>query len=204
MTRTRALLATVLAAAVCSTTSCALFSEASGTTPPPATPPSSTSPMTPSPSSTAAPTSSPSTTPSPKPTSKTDEVTTAVSKYHRVLDELGQKPPRDPYKKLFTVTRDEEFDMWQDVMIQQSFAGERQVGGTKVMFVKHGKITKKDGQRRVVAEVCVDVSGVDMLDKKGKSVISKDRPDRAAEKLWMVAEDGSWYVYKSRDGSWKC
>lgn len=196
MTRTRALLAGVLTAAACATASCAL---ANGTTPTPTPPPNVASPTTSAPSPTPAP-SSASVTPTPKP----DKVTQAVYRYHRVLDELGKKPPRDPYKKLFTITRDEEFDMWQDVMIRQSFDGEYQVGDTRVMSVKHGAITKKSGEQRVVVKVCVDVSGVDVRNQKGKSVVAKDRPDHAAEQLWMITEDGAWYVSKSRDGSWKC
>ncbi len=133
-----------------------------------------------------------------------DPVAQDVYRYYRVLDELRQKPPRDPYKKLFAITRGEAFDMWQDVLVQQSFSGEHSTGFVKVTLTDRGKVTSKDGSQRIQVAACVDLSGIDYLDKNGKSIMAKDGPARTEEKLWLIKEKKSWYVMKSRDGAAKC
>src|SRR4051812_4675226 len=116
LTRNRTLIALVLVIVVGVVTACALVRQLTGVASAGAP-----TPLVPSPpvaTSTSSPTASPS--PSATPTTSPTEsaITAAVTKYYKVTDELEQKPPRDPYKKLWTVTKDEAFNMWQDTVLQ--------------------------------------------------------------------------------------
>lgn len=200
MTRTHALCAAILASALAATTGCTLFREAEGTTPPPSAPTAVSVPSPSIPGASATPT-----TPAPTPTPTTsDAVTKTIYRYYEVLDDLGQKPPKSPYKKLLTITRGEAFEMWQNVVVQDAASGRRQLGSVKVLSVSQGKKSKKDGRQRVEVVTCIDVSEVDLVDKKGKSVVPKDRPDKAASKLLLERNDNIWYIIRDRDDSKKC
>lgn len=193
--------AAILALGIGACAGCTPSPTARGEVPPTLPPQSATPEPTASPSPT--PTVASPSTPKPTPVSA-DPVAQDVYRYYHVLDELSQKPPRDPYKKLFSITRGEEFDMWQDVLVQQSFSGEHSTGFVKVTSIDQGKVTSKDGSQRTRVTTCIDVTGTDYLDKNDKSIAAKDRPTRSEEELWLVKEKKSWYVMKSRDGAAKC
>lgn len=193
--------AAILALGIGACAGCTPSPTARGEVPPTLPPQSATPEPTASPSPT--PTVASPSTPKPTPVSA-DPVAQDVYRYYRVLDELRQKPPRDPYKKLFAITRGEAFDMWQDVLVQQSFSGEHSTGFVKVNLTDRGKVTSKDGSQRIQVGACVDLSGIDYLDKNGKSIMAKGEPARTEEKLWLIKEKKSWYVMKSRDGAAKC
>ena len=123
--------AAILALGIGACAGCTPSPTARGEVPPTLPPQSATPEPTASPSPT--PTVASPSTPKPTPVSA-DPVAQDVYRYYRVLDELRQKPPRDPYKKLFAITRGEAFDMWQDVLVQQSFSGEHSTGFVKVTF----------------------------------------------------------------------
>jgi hypothetical protein len=57
----------------------------------------------------------------------------------------------------------------------------------------------------VVLQVCLDVSGVDIVDGTGTSIVSPDREDRSKSTVTMYeyepgtkgAEAGGWFVYEA-------
>jgi len=200
LTRNRTLIALVLLVAVGLVTACALVRQLGGVAaagPPTPVPTSASS----APSSSASPSVTPS--PSATPTVSVTEsaITAAVTNYYKVTDQLEQKPPRDPYKKLWTVTKDEAFDMWQDTVLQDLRTKQHQTGSTKVLSIDVGKSVRKNLYR---VNTCVDVSSVDIVDSRGKSVIQGDRPNRAASALLVRRDKSVWYVVQDRDGKQKC
>jgi hypothetical protein len=57
----------------------------------------------------------------------------------------------------------------------------------------------------VVLQACLDVSGVDIIDSTGKSLVTADRLDRSASTVTLHryepgtagAEAGGWYVFET-------
>lgn len=206
MIRARALLIGVIAAILCGVAACALFSSAQGRSPQltPTAPPTSSAPTPPP---TTAPHSTPPTSakPTPRPTPRPTpiaEVTATVKRFHRVLDSLSHEPVSKPYTQLLTVTRGEAFQVWQTAIVEGYGNGWRQKGSTKVLSVDQGPLSANGRQVRV--DTCVDVSQVDVVDRDGKSVVAKGRPDRAAATLVLVLEKDRWYITQDRDGKHKC
>lgn len=86
--------------------------------------------------------------------------------------------------------------------------GLRQIGTTQIasMSVTSVDLTPEPGgYPGVVLQVCLDVSGVDILDGSGTSIVSPDREDRSKSTVTMYryepgtkgAEAGGWYVYEA-------
>lgn len=204
LTRNRTLIALILGVLVVAVTACALVRQLNGV----ATAGSPTTLPSMAPTSPAAATPTPSTSPTPSATptlSKTQtDITAAVTNYYKVTDELEQKPPRDPYKKLFTVTKGEAFLMWQDEITNAFTNGQHATGSTKVTEIVTKSILQKSGRSAAKVDTCVDVSNVDVVDKKGKSVVPPDRPDRFSSRLQLEKYGKTWLVITDRDGSQKC
>lgn len=86
--------------------------------------------------------------------------------------------------------------------------GLRQIGTTQIasMSVTSVDLTPEPGgYPGVVLQVCLDVSGVDIVDGGGASIVSPDREDRSTSTVTMYqyepgttgAEAGGWYVYEA-------
>lgn len=68
------------------------------------------------------------------------------------------------------------------------------------------------GYPKVVLQACVDVSGTDVVDKSGVSVVSAERVDRSKSTVTMYeyepgtkgAERGGWYVYEATSKAEPC
>ena len=68
------------------------------------------------------------------------------------------------------------------------------------------------GYPKVVLQACVDVSGIDVLDAEGRSLVSPDRLDRSKSIVTMYryepgtkgAEAGGWYVYEATSKAEPC
>lgn len=86
-------------------------------------------------------------------------------------------------------------------------AGERRVGDIKTKNVSVVKSDLKPGPGNypyVVLRVCEDVSGVNVVDRTGKSTVSADRPDSVPSTVTLNyyrpgtegAESGGWRVYE--------
>jgi hypothetical protein len=90
----------------------------------------------------------------------------------------------------------------------QETPGLRQIGTTQIasMSVTSVDLTPEPGgYPEVVLQVCLDVSGVDIVDGSGNSIVSQDREDRSKSTVTLYqyepgtkgAETGGWYVYEA-------
>jgi len=97
----------------------------------------------------------------------------AVVALWAVVGELAADPSKDP-KLLDTVARDQARAQWQVVLDTYLAKGLVQKGSASVTDVQ---ATSDDGKTFTVT-ACVDVSGVDLVDKTGASTVNPDRPDQ--------------------------
>jgi hypothetical protein len=146
---------------------------------------------TPPPSSPSqSPTASPSATPT-IPASGAAAIT-RVNSYVAMLDRLSSNPKAN-LDQLSTVARSKAADKWRQIILDDRSAGHRQTGTTKLTVV-----SAKGGSsaQQWVVTMCLDVSNVDVVDRDGKSVVSKNRPDRVRDVLTVDQDTSSsrWYV----------
>lgn len=200
MKRLRAPLALTVALAVCGLSACT-GDNAQQTAPVGGQPSAPATSMTPTPSATPSPTP----TPTPAVDPRTAAVTKAVDRYYKVTEELYRKPNRAPWRKLQTVSQDEAFQMRQGILLDMFQAQRHSTGSKTWKVVKVGKIAKESGKLQVSATTCWDVTAVDIVDKRGKSVINKKkRPNRGSAALTLRLDDKVWYVVRDRNGKAKC
>ncbi len=159
------------------------------------------------------PASSPSSS-SPTPTSPSESATAAatatVNDYYAVRNEL-RRDPTQPLSRLKSVTISTELTTQQTLFKRERKQGLHQTGETKVveLQVQSVNLDNSDPQAgkvpTVQIDVCFDVSGVDVLDADGKSVVSPERPDTGwirysvANYEWDSDPDGAWRVASSQD-----
>ncbi len=154
--------------------------------PPQPTPPPSSASQSAAASSSATPTI---------PTSEAAAVARAKS-YVAMLDKLSSNPKAN-LDELSTVARGNAADKWRQILLDDRSAGHRQTGSTKLTLI-NAKVGSSD--ERWAVTVCLDVSGVDVVDRDGKSVVAKNRPDRVRDVL-TVDEDASsskWFVTQDK------
>lgn len=146
---------------------------------------------TPPPSTAAQPTSS---SPSPTLTVPASEAA-AIARgraYVAMVDKLRSNPKAN-LDQLSTVARGKAADNWRRILLNDRSAGHRQTGTTKLSLLS-AKAGTSDQQW--VVTMCLDVSEVDILDRNGKSVVAKNRPDRVRDVLTVDQDTSSsqWYV----------
>lgn len=149
----------------------------------------------------------PSLSPTPTPTvdPRTAAVTKTVDRYYKVTDELYRKPNKAPWRQLQTVSRNEALSMRQDELLDMFIAKQHATGSTTYEIVKVGRVEKKSGHLQASVTTCWDVSAVDVVDKRGKSVIDKEhRPNRGSAALTLRLDGKTWYVVRDRNGDKKC
>jgi len=112
--------------------------------------------------------------------------------YVAMLDTLSSNPKAN-LDELSTVARGRAADKWRQIILDDRSAGQRQTGTTKLTLLS-AKAGASD-QQWVVA-MCLDVSGVDVVDRDGKSVVAKNRPDRVRDVLTIDQDTNSskWFV----------
>lgn len=148
---------------------------------------------TPTPSSTSqSATASPSPTPTPTPTASEAAAIARARGYAAMLDKLSSNPKAN-LDELSTVARGKAADKWRQIILDDRSAGHRQTGSTKLTLIS-AKAGSSDQQW--VVTMCLDVSGVDVVDRDGKSVVTKNRPDRVRDVLTVQQDTSSsrWYV----------
>lgn len=160
---------------------------------PPASSPSSSSPTPTSPSEAA-----------------TAHATETVKDYYAVRNEL-RRDPTQRLSLLKSVAISTELTTQQTLFKRERKQGLHQTGETKVveLQVQSVNLDNSDPQAgkvpTVQIDVCFDVSGVDVLDADGKSVVTPDRPDTGwirysvANYQWDSDPDGAWRVASSQD-----
>lgn len=180
----------------------------SNTTPTPR-PPTTAPTDTPTPSNTPSPSSSgtsegteSSSTTTPSPTTPVEKnkaaAGAAVTKFVAVTDQLRIKP-KTSLERLVTVARHDSATKWRQFIIQDRTKGWRQTG-KRTVEIESAKPTGKRWRVRA----CIDVSSVDVVDKKGKSVVAKDRPDRVRNQYTVEKDGEKYYVIKDELVNAKC
>lgn len=165
------------------------------TTVPPPTPSATPPPSTPTTSRT-----TPSATPTPSPSASPAEV--SVRGFWSTVDEIASTTSAPPaLDKLAVYGRGQAFEAWSGIVMQAYGRGEHQVGKTVILtsVAKPGATATQ-----MVVTVCLDTSGVDVVDKDGKSLKSPDAAGRttAVHTVEQDPKDSRWYVttYEGRRG----
>lgn len=152
------------------------------------------------PMNTASPVASPSPSPSPSPSLTTSKSSpaepklkaaeSAVVRFWRVIDRLSVDPTLK-LEELTTVSRGTAAAQWRQNIREYRYERLEQTGRVVVINPK-AKPSAKAGLYDVNA--CVDVGAVNLVDRKGRSVVAANRPAQIAY-VYTVQQDGkSWFV----------
>jgi broad specificity phosphatase PhoE len=140
--------------------------------------------------STATPTASPSETKSESPEERDAKLAgEAVVALWAVVGELAEDPAKNQ-DLLDTVARDQARTQWQVVLDTYVAKGLVQRGKALVTDVQ---AASKKGKTFAVT-ACVDVSGVDLVDKTGNSKVNPDRPDQQKYSYIVTKTNGDFFV----------
>jgi len=167
--------------------------------PPPSDTPSATSDA---PSATSSPSS-------PSDVASADAIS-AMRSYFAVVSEVGQDP-KSSLKRLRTVATSTQLQALETLQRSQREQGRRQSGSTAINEFRVQSVNLDNSDPAagkvptVVIDVCWDVSGVDVIDRRGASVVSPSRPDtgwtRYSVANYDYADDpnGGWRVATGQD-----
>lgn len=147
---------------------------------------------------TAVTTTSTTTTPSPSSTTEADpqlaHSEAAVRNFSHVVDILAADP-QTRLDELATVSRGESLETARDLLTNQRRRGYKQIGTVSIVSSK----AKLAGEGKITVVACLDVSKTDLLDKDGKSVVSKDRAPRVRYSyVVQQAKDSKFYVLQDK------
>lgn len=167
----------------------------------------------PTPSSTAPTTSAPASS-SVVPVSAEDqavaEATDLVKAYYAEIDRVNIDPNADA-NTLRDVTANEAFDLQLRTALQTKARGLTQIGNVRVLEVTPFSIDlSSDATAQppkyptIVMDTCIDVSGVDVVDAEGKSVVASTRPPQSAARVDVVQFDFGWRVNKIQSAGQPC
>lgn len=172
------------------------------TSPPPRTGGPQTSTPTPSAPSTAGP--SPSTSWSPDADDDAAEgARMQVGRYFHVLDVLLQRPDL-PLEELLEHATGEALRADARRIEGYRSKGHVQEGATVLERVSTGVPVGDRSERAISVQVCVDVSGVDVVDAEGESVVGEGEPPRYPMELDLRQHDGAWMVERHRSEGAAC
>lgn len=148
------------------------------------------------------------------PTSPSDAAASAaaaeVRSYFVVLDDL-RTTPKTPLAQLRTVAIGTQLSAQIKLVKSERAKGLQQVGSTKISELKVQSVSLDDSNPTAgkaptaQIDVCWDVSGADLVDKTGKSVVTPSRPDRGWTRYvvvnyhWAADPSGRWRVASSQD-----
>lgn len=142
-------------------------------------------------SSSPAPTSTTSPTPQSDSEIASDAASALVAKYYATVDRLGQQPNKS-LAALSTVATGVQLTAQQTALTSQRKANQKQVGDTKIakLDVQSVNLDNSDPDAgkvpTVQIDVCWDVTGVDVVDGTGKSIVSSSRPDTGWTRLTVA------------------
>lgn len=145
----------------------------------------------PSPSSTASPSQTASTPATPE-EQAVAQAQQAVRSYWQVTDQLGVQANVD-LDSLRTISTGTALNDARNQLLSQQKQGWKQVGSTRLVSMDATAVSflNKPAQQppqvpHVDLDVCYDVSGVNVVDTAGRSVVSAHRPDKALAKMGVV------------------
>jgi len=143
----------------------------------------------------------------PTPPSESEIVSEAASDvvraYFTTVDQVRQDAKR-PATDLDAVASSTQLAAQKRLLRNQRESGRRQVGDTKVVEVNVESVSLEDPATAYV-DVCWDVSGVDILDADGKSVVTDGRTNVGWTRFavtnpeWDTAPTDGWRVSSGSD-----
>lgn len=162
----------------------------------------------------ASPSSPPAMTTSSSPTSPSQiaaaNAEATVHRYFRVLDDVRQHP-NVPLSALSTVAISTQLSAQRHLVSGERNKGLRQVGATRIETLKVQSVNLDNSgpsagkAPTVTVDVCWDVSGADLIDKSGKSVVAAGRSDTGwtrytvANYHWSKNPSDGWRIATSQD-----
>lgn len=168
----------------------------------------------PAPSPTVDTSASASTSPTASPTSASEAASAAaedvVRRYFVVLDDLRQHPAK-PERLLSSVATSTQLAAQKRLIASEREQGLRQVGATGIAewTVQSVNLDNADPSAgkvpTVTVDVCWDVSGADLVDKSGTSVVSQNRASTGwtrytvANYHWSENPAAGWRIATSQD-----
>ena len=133
-----------------------------------------------------------------------------MRQYFAVIDKLGQDREQ-PLARLATVTISTQLIAERTFLRNQRARDERQTGDTQVADLRVQAVNLDNSDPAsgkvptVLIDACWDVSNVDVLNKRGKSVLSSNRPDSGwtrytvANYHWTKDPDRGWRIVSGQD-----
>jgi hypothetical protein len=133
-----------------------------------------------------------------------------VRSYFAVLDRLRRQPNR-PLSELSKVTTSIQLSSQKTLLKGERRKGLRQIGDTKIADLNVQSVNLDNSDPKVgkvptvVVDVCWNVSDADLVDKSGKSVVSRSRPDigwtryTVANYHWKSNRTYGWRVASGQD-----
>jgi hypothetical protein len=134
----------------------------------------------------------------------------AVRRYFGVLDHV-RKHPSVPLSALSTVATSTQLSAQRNLVSGERNKGLRQVGATRIKSLKVQSVNLDNSEPSagkvptVTVDVCWDVSGADLIDKSGQSVVKPGRADTGwtrytvANYHWSGNPSDGWRIATSQD-----
>lgn len=142
--------------------------------------------------------------------SAADDAATLVRRYLAVLDE-ARTTPTSPLAELKTVAIGTQLAAQTRLVKNGRQRGLRQVGSTRIVQLKVQSVDLENSDPSVgkvptaAVDICWDVSGADLQDERGQSVVSPQRADRGwtrytvANYHWSQNPTDGWRIASSQD-----
>mgnify|MGYP003638811048 CR=1 FL=1 len=140
-------------------------------------------------------------TPTPSFRSEAEAFAAAEATYRAYVDALNQVDLADPetFEAVYAWTTGELNAGERQLFTQMHADGESVTGASSVQLFLPTTFDKKDIS--VTADVCLDVSGVDVMDQRGVSLVAADRVDVQSMRVrFRPSVDGSVLVLESVSG----
>lgn len=150
------------------------------------------------------------TTPPPDSELASEAASVVLRKFYDVRNKLRQDPSQ-PLTLLDDVAISTQLAAQQRLFKKERKQGLHQTGETKIAKLEVQSVNLDNSDPKsgkvptVQIDVCLDVSGVDVIDRDGKSVISPDRPDTGwiqylvSNYQWDTDPDGGWRLASGQD-----
>jgi len=138
------------------------------------------------------------------------DATDLVRRYFATLDEI-RSSETSTLAELKTVTVSTQLTAQTKLVKEGRRRGLRQVGSTRIIQLKVQTVNLDNSHPSagrvptVAVDVCWDVSGADLVDENGQSVVSPDRADRGwtrynvANYHWSEHPKSGWRIASSQD-----
>ena len=123
-----------------------------------------------------------------------EAVSQAVEEYYRLTDTLFSDP-QVPIERVTDVAGGAELDEVRTLVQQERAAGRRQVGVVTVASLEITDVSLAV-PTTASAQVCLDVSGVDVVNADGTSVVVEDRPPQTLVGLDLAEQEITGWVVR--------